>query len=161
MKRIFIIVMIAIAASSIIFGQVNNKKNTRSSTIKQQNKSVEQELMQIEREWVQISVNHDASALDRIEADDFIYTGVDGTLVTKAQDISDITSGNLTAESANIEEMKVRVYGDTAVVIGRLTTKGQYKGKDFSGQYRFTDVFVKRNGKWQAVASHASSITQQ
>ncbi len=161
MKRIFIIMMIAIAMSSITLGQATNKKITRSSTANQQSKSVEQELMQMERDWAKATVNRDASALDRIEADDYIFTDADGSLVTKKQDIADITSGNLTAESINVDEMKVRVFGDTAVVTGRITTKGQYKGKDISGQYRFTDMFLKRNGKWQAVASHFSRITPQ
>ncbi len=117
--------------------------------------------MQLEHEWVQVGVNHDVSVLERIEADDIIFTAFDGSLSTKAQDIADVTSGALKAESASVDDMKVRIYGDTAVVTGRVTTKGQYKGKDISGQFRFTDVFVKRNGKWQAVASHGSRITQQ
>ncbi|MEJ7698452.1 MAG: nuclear transport factor 2 family protein [Pyrinomonadaceae bacterium] len=153
--------MIVTAASSIILGQAKTKKSADSSATKQQSKSVEQELMQLERDWAKATVNRDASALDRIEADDYIFTDADGSLVTKKQDIADITSGNLTAESINVDEMKVRVFGDTAVVIGRTTVKAQYKGKDISGQYRVTDVFLKRNGKWQAVASHFSRITQQ
>jgi ketosteroid isomerase-like protein len=63
------------------------------------------------------------------------------------------------AQSVSADELKVRVFGNAAVVTGRDTLKGaQYKGKDLSGQYRFTDVFVQRDGRWQAVASHSSKI---
>jgi ketosteroid isomerase-like protein len=56
------------------------------------------------------------------------------------------------------DDMKVRVYGDEAVVTGRNTTKGQFKGRDISGQYRWTDTWAKRNGRWQCVAEHDSKI---
>jgi hypothetical protein len=55
----------------------------------------------------------------------------------------------------------VRVYGDTAIASGLGTEKSTYKGKDTSGQYRYTDVFVKRNGTWQAVATHGSKVTKE
>ena len=80
---------------------------------------------------------------------------------TKAQDIATITSGDLAFESAVLDNVKVRVYGDTAVVTGRTTNKGKYKGQDISGQYQFTDVFVKQGGRWRAVASHATRIAEQ
>ncbi len=57
--------------------------------------------------------------------------------------------------------MKVQVHGDAAVVTYRSTDKGSYKGNDLSGQYRWTDVFVKRNGRWQAIAGHGTRVTQQ
>ena len=57
--------------------------------------------------------------------------------------------------------MKVRVYGDAAVVLGRNTVKEQYKGKDISGQSRFTDTWVKKDGRWQCVATAGSKITKK
>jgi len=58
-------------------------------------------------------------------------------------------------------DMKVHVYGDTAIVTGLNTTKGTFKGKDTSGAYRFTDVFVKRDGRWQVVATRASLVAKK
>ncbi len=55
----------------------------------------------------------------------------------------------------------MRAYGDTAVVHGLETEKSSYKGKDTSGQYRFTDVFVKRNGRWQAIATQVTRVAKQ
>jgi Ketosteroid isomerase homolog len=72
-----------------------------------------------------------------------------------------VKSGDLKIESSTNEDMKVQVHGDTAVVTYRSTDKGNYKGNDLSGQYRWTDVFVKRNGRWQIVAGQGTRIMQQ
>jgi len=58
----------------------------------------------------------------------------------------------------SIDGIKVRVFGDTAVVTYGQTEKSQYKGKDSSGRTMWTDIFVKRNGKWQLVANHSSRV---
>lgn len=61
--------------------------------------------------------------------------------------------------SSKLEDIRVQVYGDAAVVTLRSIEKGTtYKGKDLSGHYRWTDVFVKRNGSWQMVATHGTRI---
>jgi len=72
--------------------------------------------------------------------------------------MADARSGANTAESVNLEAMKVRVFGDAVVVTGGVTEKSQYQGRDMSGHYLWTDVFVKRNGRWQAVASQTTRI---
>ena len=66
-------------------------------------------------------------------------------------------SGSL--ESTVLRDMKVRVYGNTAVVTGTDTERGVYHGKDSSGKYLWTDVFVHRNGRWQAVSSQSTKLT--
>ena len=60
-------------------------------------------------------------------------------------------------------DTKVRVYGDTAVLTGKVIKKGTYaegprKGQEYNFQYRYTDVYVKRNGRWQVVASHLTGL---
>jgi ketosteroid isomerase-like protein len=57
-----------------------------------------------------------------------------------------------------IDDVKVRQYGETAVATGRTEAKGSYRGLSASVVLRFTDVFVRRDGRWQAVASHASLL---
>lgn len=74
--------------------------------------------------------------------------------------MADIKSGALTFESATVDDMSVRGYGTAAVVIGRTMSKGQYKGQGFNDTERFTDVFVKRRGRWQAVATQSTGIAQ-
>ena len=134
------------------FGQTQGKKSAEGS--------VENVLMQMERDWAQTVVKGDAATLDRIEAADFTFIDSEGTVGAKAQDLADIRSGAWKAQAVSMDELKVRVFGNTAVVTGRVTLKGtQYKGKDVSGQRRFTDVFVSRDGRWQAVASQGTKIS--
>jgi hypothetical protein len=85
----------------------------------------------------------------------------DGTIMTKAQSLADLKSGEDAYTSAVGDEWKVRVYGDAAVVLSRETVKEQYKGKDVSGQYRFTDTWIKKAGRWQCVASAGTKIAKK
>ncbi len=116
--------------------------------------NVEQALMQIERDWTDALMKHDAGALGRIIADDWSATTWDGQTFDKAKAIADLPSG--TTESVTLDPMKVRVFGDVGIVQGGDTEKSTYKGKDSSGHYLWTDVFVKRNGQWQPVASQTT-----
>jgi ketosteroid isomerase-like protein len=94
-------------------------------------------------------------------SDDFTWTSPWGEVWTKAQDIALLKSGDSVITSWVLSDMKVRVYGDTAVVTGRDTTEETYKGKDVSSQRRWTHTWVKRAGRWQCVASQSSWIPQK
>jgi len=74
---------------------------------------------------------------------------------------ADLKSGALTLTSLVADEMKVRVYGDAAVVTGRNTLKGKYQGMDINGQIRWTDTWVKHGGRWQCAATHGSKVAQK
>jgi ketosteroid isomerase-like protein len=100
----------------------------------------------------------DASANERYLASTYVFTGPDGTVENKAQAIADVKSGDLKLQSASLDGAKVQVYGNTAVVTYSSNDKGTYKGKDISGMTRWTDVFVKDNGRWQVVASHGTML---
>ena len=80
---------------------------------------------------------------------------------TRAEANAELKSGAMTFESFKLDDLKVRVIGDTAVVHGLDTEKTTYKGKDVSGQIRFTDIFVKRDGKWLCVATPASKVEKK
>jgi ketosteroid isomerase-like protein len=120
----------------------------------------EQELVALENAWSRASVNRDKVAMERFYADEYIFTNEDGTVSNKAKDITDSTTGEFHLMSYQFEDMKVHLYGDVAVVTGRNTIKGIWEdiNHDISGPYRFTDVFVKRNGRWQCVASQSSRV---
>jgi ketosteroid isomerase-like protein len=121
----------------------------------------EQQVRQLEHEWIDAFMRGDTETLDRILADDFIFTDPEGSLLTKAEWIADMTSGELTFESINIDDLQVRMYGDAAVANGRVTVKARSKEGGFNGQYCYTDMYVKRGGRWQAVAEQATLLTQQ
>ena len=127
-----------------------------------QNESVEDTIRKLDNERIQAQIHADAVALDRIYADDFIGVGPSGTVRTKPQVISDFTSGELKFQSITTNEVKVRVYENTAVETGVSTMLGQDKDKAVPRETRFTRVWVKQKGRWRLVANHYSlRITQQ
>jgi ketosteroid isomerase-like protein len=123
--------------------------------------SVEQELIKLENEWAEAWVKSDIAFHDRIMADDYTWTAPQGFVMTKADDLTLIKSGQDVITLWVLADMKVRIYGDAAVVTGRDTIKETYKGKDVSGQNRWTHTWVKRDGRWQCVAGHSSEIAQK
>jgi Domain of unknown function (DUF4440) len=96
--------------------------------------------------------------VEKIFADDWIAIGPDGKSETKAEGMAALKSGELAAQSYELGAMTVRVFGNTAVVTGSDTEKSTYKGKDTSGTYAWTDVFVMREGHWQAAASQTTKV---
>lgn len=125
----------------------------------QKSGSAEQELLKLEQDWTNANLKADVAVLDRILADDYTWINQEGVLRTKAQNLELIKSGGLVIPSMVTDDMKVRIYGDAAVVTGRNTFKATLEGKDFDGQERWTDTWIKRNGLWQCVATHNSMIT--
>lgn len=158
MKRMLIIAMLTIAASSLVSGQTSGTMGDSSS---QKGDSVEQALMQMEEDLRAAITKSDTKAYARLLGDDYVFTNQDAVVRTKAQMVSAYDSGSLKYESVKFDEIKVYPYGDTAVVTGRSTTKGQDNGKAFSGQFRYTRVYVKRQGRWQLVATQATRIPEQ
>jgi ketosteroid isomerase-like protein len=117
-----------------------------------------QELNQIEQQLIKAWVNHERETIDRYLADDWAVTDPAGRHLTKAEVLAELDSGERKLESGTIDDVNVRLYGDTAVVTGRTLAAGSYQGESVSVKLRFTDVFVKQNGNWRAVASHATLI---
>ncbi len=154
MRWTFVIAILALTPTGIVLGQ-------QQSTSRDHRSSVEQAIKQLDNERIRAQVGADAVALDRIYADDFIGVGPSGTVRTKAQVISDFTSGDLKFQSIVTDEVQVRVYDNTAVETGLSTMSGQDKGKAVPRDTRFTRVWVKQDGRWRLVANHYSSrITQ-
>ena len=118
--------------------------------------AVEKEITELEQKWVAAIIAKDAPALDGLLAADFNGTSPTGVTFPKADAIEDLKSGTYVVESMALDELSVNVYGDTAVVFTSQQEKSKYDGKENSGHYHFTNVWVKRDGKWQVVASHGS-----
>jgi hypothetical protein len=148
MKHILPLCLLLAAVTAPV-GQSRSAKN-----------SVEQILIQMEHDWSQADVKKDAAQLNRILAEDWIGIDFEGTVLTKPQAMKGISSGSASLESTVLRDMKVRVYANTAVVTGTDTEQGEYHGKDSSGKYLWTDVFVLRNGHWQAVSSQSTKFAR-
>ena len=159
MKIAPVIVALVIAAALGASAQTPDTK-PKPAPAKPADGSVEQTLMKIERDALAALLKKDIAAFGRIFADDAVVITPDGSPQTKAQLLADVKSGDLVVESSEISDMKVRAYGDTAVVTYVTTDKGKFKGQDISGRYRWTDVFVRRGGTWQIVAGHGTPIQQ-
>jgi ketosteroid isomerase-like protein len=103
-------------------------------------------------------VRSDAAPFEQSLAADFAFVTPDGNTQDRAGFLGDMRNGNLKIASTVPDSMQVRVYGDAAVVTYHSTDRGTYKGTDISGQYRWTDVFVKQGGQWKIVASQGTPI---
>jgi ketosteroid isomerase-like protein len=142
-----------LAGALYLCGQAKPAKNFPANAVKP---SAEQTLMQMERDWGAAEIKKDYAAVERILADDWVGIDYSGNIVDKAQAIEDLKSGTSALTSEELGPMTVRVFGNTAVVTGSDDEKSIDRGKDSSGKYVWTDVFVLRNGRWQAVASQST-----
>ena len=120
--------------------------------------STEQEIKTLEEERNRALLHGDAAALERMTSDDYTFITLRGELRTESEIVKGFQSGLFKYDSRTISDLNVRVYGDTAIVTGRSTQKGSERGKDYSGDYRFTRVYVKQNGRWLSVALQATLI---
>jgi ketosteroid isomerase-like protein len=117
------------------------------------------EIIDMERQTKEASLHRDADFPLQALADDYVAITPLGQVTTKQDAISARRSGQLRYESINVTDMVVRLYGDTAVVTARADVKGHQLGEDFSGPYRYTRIWVRRNGRWQTV-SYQATVTQ-
>lgn len=115
-------------------------------------------LKQLEHEWTDALKAADTEKLGQILADDWTGLGYDGKMETKQSVMASLKSGASKVESFDFGPMSVKVLGSVAVVQGSDTEKSTTKGKDTSGKWVWTDVFVKRDGKWLAVRSQSAKL---
>jgi ketosteroid isomerase-like protein len=118
----------------------------------------ESKLLVLERLWNEAQVNRDSAALDALVSSRFINTEWDGELSDKQKFLADIKDPHFKPSLANIQDVKMNFFGDTAVVTGIYHTQGTYQGKPYDHVGRFTDTWVLDLGKWQCVASHTSLL---
>jgi ketosteroid isomerase-like protein len=126
-----------------------------------QRMTAEEELLKLEKEFTEAIVKNDPEAIGRLVADDWIIIDPDGGIVERTRFFEVIKSGALTHDMMESEDLRVRVYGDSAVVTAVTRTKGKFMGQEFSTQERATDVFVKRDGRWQCVLTHLTRFPKK
>ena len=121
----------------------------------------EQQIRKIEQDWINAIVKRDGAFLAKLEADDYTFTGADGVVLDKPGDIKNISSGDTVFDDIKIDSVKVRFYGNTAIVNGLGTAKAHAKEEDLSGQYSWADVFVKQGGQWKAASAHVTPVAKK
>jgi ketosteroid isomerase-like protein len=119
----------------------------------------EQELVSLERAWDAAFSAKNVRFIERVLADEFVATYVDGSRGDKAAELAQTLDFDQQVNSASMDEFRVRVYGETAVVWFTKHMSGPKSGKVVSVAYRFVDVFVKRDGRWQCVSSQSTRLT--
>jgi ketosteroid isomerase-like protein len=150
MKHIVVGLMLVAAVFTTAQAQKKEAQEGTSGTT--------QALIDLENKWVDALAKPDAAALDAIVADTYADTAEDGQRSDKQAMLAVLKSGDLKFESIKLSDMRVYDYGDAAVVTGSAEQKGSYKGQPLAAKIIFTDTFVRRNGKWRAVASHRSAV---
>jgi ketosteroid isomerase-like protein len=122
--------------------------------------SDEGQLLYIEREWNDADMKHDAAWFERnYAADATDVSSRTGALSTKGQVLASVKDDKTVLEAAELSDLNVRKEGDTAVVTGINHVRGRDdKGQAFDRWYRFTDVFVKRDGRWQVLATQGTPM---
>ena len=120
---------------------------------------MEEELLKLERAFADAIIKNDLESIGRIVADDWIIVDPNGEIVDRTRFFEVIKSGALAHDIMESEDFRVRVYGESAVVTAITSTKGKFMGQEFSTRERATDVFVKRDGRWQCVLTHLTRFT--
>lgn len=146
MKLVLIALAFAIAIPTLAADAVKDKMT--------------EEVLKLAKQFEQAVVANDADAVERFLTDDWTIVDPDGKLIDKARFLSVIRSGDLTHESMDSEDVSVRLYGDTAIVTARTTTKGKYKEQAFTTKERASDVFVKRDGRWRCAFSQLTRLAK-
>jgi len=111
-----------------------------------------EEILALERARNDAILRGDSAALAAMTSDDYTFITLRGELRTKAEIVKGFASGAFKYDSREISDLKVRVYGDCAVVTGRAVQKGSENHRDYSGTYRFTRVYIRQRGRWLTVA---------
>jgi ketosteroid isomerase-like protein len=123
--------------------------------------SAEEQLLRLEKEFTQAIVKNDPEGIERFVADDWIIINADGGIIDKERFLGVVKSGALTHEIMESDDIRVRVYGESAVITGLVRTKGKFMGQDFITRERATDVFVRYDGRWRCVLSQLTSFTKR
>ncbi len=147
--------------AALVLSTVSNALAQQQSPQAREATSAEQAVQRQDQARIRAQISADTLALRRIYADDFLGIGPTGVVRGKAEVIADFTSHALTYQSITTDEVRIRVYGNTAVETGRSTMVGQDRGKAVPRANRFTRVWVMRAGRWQLVSNHYSPLTAQ
>ncbi len=122
---------------------------------------MEEELVKMEKEFTDAIVKNDPEVIGRFVTEDWIIINADGGIIDKERFLEVIKSGTLTHEMMQSDDIRVRVYGDSAVVSALTRSKGKFMEQEFTTHERSTDVFVRHDGQWRCVLTQLTPFTKQ
>jgi ketosteroid isomerase-like protein len=129
-----------------------------AATVYGQGPDAKKELLQIEQDYAKALSSNDTKAILAGLAQEWKLVMANGEVITRGDLAEALESGKLKFQAYSSADLDVRIFGETAVVIGSGTAKGSWEGQDFTSADRFTDVFVRRDGKWSCVSSHSTEL---
>jgi len=144
MKHLFAITILLLAGCGWTFGDPASDD--------------ERELTQLVKDLNAALVKADIAFLERVLAQDYVHYRPHGDVENRAQYLQDRKDGRVEFESLVADDIKVRFYGDTAIVTYRSTAKGKDRWGTINEQRRWTRVFVRKDGRWQLVHSQGTTI---
>jgi ketosteroid isomerase-like protein len=149
---IWAVAALGLTVTAASFGQATREAAGREADVR--------ELEKLETVWNEAHEHGDSTALEALWADDMEVTAPRMPVITKAEAVSYARSGRMKFLHYRTSDVRVRVYGDAAVVTGRLLRVRAQNGKEVSDDWRFTKMYVREAQKWRVVAFHASEAAQ-
>jgi ketosteroid isomerase-like protein len=146
--------MAVVAALAI--GVVVSRHHSPSAPTSLAGTNDEEVVKRVQREWMEAIRDKDAATLDRILADDYVYTDSSGRVTNKADSLRQARSTGGRMKAFQTSDEKTLIYGDMAIITGRLRVEGVAGGEPYDTEVRFTDILARIDGQWRAVAAHAS-----
>ena len=119
--------------------------------------ATDQTVLKLDRELIDALFTKDRTAFEPLLADDYVYIHSNGTVANREQEIAQTMASDVKWTASNLSGLKIRVYGDAAIITGTLTHTGSAKGY-VGGARLVTHLWVKRNGRWQTVGGQSTIV---
>jgi len=151
-------ILLSVLLTTVVATAASAQSESKAAPSK---RSVEGQLIELERQLSEALVREDAAVLDRLWSNDLVFTFPNGKMSNKSQRLA---GQKPTAQPSQIQsktsndEVKVYLYGNTAVVTVLSTWSGKANNKEYSSQFQATHVWAKQKGRWQLVAAHVSPV---
>ena len=143
MKHLFAITAVALTAFGVVFGDQASDERDLTQLVKDLNAAI---------------VKPDIAFLEKVLDKDYVHFRPHGNVGDRAQYLEDRKTGHVDFDSLVADDIKVRIYGDTAIVTYRSTAKGKDQDGAIAEQRRWTRVFVRENGQWKLVHGQGTTI---
>jgi len=153
MKKVFIILILIIAATEIVARQTIH----RETNVTEKNK---REVMKVEHRWNRAFLRRDIKTLTHILAGDYVGTTNKGEVQSKTEELIALKAAAPNFVSFGTDGVEVHVYEDVAIVTGRMRLTVLYEEQEVSGEFLYTRVYVERHRHWRLVVSHTNKLEQ-
>jgi ketosteroid isomerase-like protein len=118
-----------------------------------------QEIENLEAELAEAMLENDIAMLDRLLSDDLVFSGPDGVIVNKSQDLALHQSGDIIFTTYEIDELLIQSYEPMAIAHVKVKLAGNFKGEDFAGDFRYLRIYLKQDEQWKIIGGQVTAIT--